>query len=65
MIDAANHPADRGMPGPGGAQAVTSPRRRPILGSLSRHALLIAVSVIFLFPNGRGIVRHGRAMVGQ
>lgn len=50
MIDAANHPADRGMPGHGGAQAVTTPRRLPILGSLSRHALLIAVSVIFLFP---------------
>jgi multiple sugar transport system permease protein len=48
MIEAANIPADRSVPG--GEPAAIVPRRQPLLGSLARHALLIVVSVVFLFP---------------
>jgi multiple sugar transport system permease protein len=50
MIEAANHPADRDMTAREGAQTVIVPRRLPVLGRLARHALLILVSVVFLFP---------------
>jgi multiple sugar transport system permease protein len=50
MIEAANRPASRGMAVPRSEAEVIVPRRLPVLGSLGRHALLIAVSIVFLFP---------------
>jgi multiple sugar transport system permease protein len=50
MIEAVDRPAGRGIAVPGDTREVVAPRRLPILGTLARHALLLAVSIIFLFP---------------
>jgi multiple sugar transport system permease protein len=50
MIEAAEHPATRGVAVPGDKQEIAVTRRLPFLGGLARHALLMAVSIIFLFP---------------
>jgi multiple sugar transport system permease protein len=50
MIEAANRPAGRGMAVSRSEAEIIVPRRLPVLSSLGRHALLIAVSVVFLFP---------------
>lgn len=50
MIKAVDRPASRGIAVPGDTREVVTPRRLPVLGILARHALLLAVSIIFLFP---------------
>lgn len=50
MIESMEHPVGRDLAVAGDTREVAAPRRLPILGTLGRHALLLAVSVIFLFP---------------
>lgn len=50
MIEAVDRPAGRAVAAAGDTPEAVVPRRLPVLGGLARHALLLAVSVIFLFP---------------
>lgn len=50
MIEAVDRPARRGAAAASDTPEAVVPRRMPVLGVVSRHALLIAVSIIFLFP---------------
>ena len=50
MIEAVDRPARRGAAAASDTPEAVVPRHVPVLGVVSRHALLIAVSIIFLFP---------------